>query len=192
MARTKEFDRDVALTQAIATFAQHGYDGTSMETLLSAMNIRRQSLYDTFGDKWRLYLEALQRYSSDSIGAQLVALESAPTGEAGLEALLEHTVRRAIDDPEPACLGVAAICEFGRTQPEIVTLTEAMGRLLTGAVERRVAEAVASGAFAKDLDVATAGPFILSTLTGLKVAARQGAPADLLRAIARMALRSFR
>jgi len=192
MARTKEFDRDVALARAIATFAQHGFEGTSTEALLSAMNIRRQSLYDTFGDKWRLYLEALQRYSSDSIGAQLVALESAPTGEAGVAALLDHAVARALDDPEPACLGIAAICEFGRSQPEIVSLTEAMGRLLTRAVERRVTEAVTAGAFAKDLDVATAGPFILATLTGIKVAARQGAPADLLHAIARMALRSFR
>jgi TetR/AcrR family transcriptional repressor of nem operon len=95
MARTKDFVRDVALSRAIAVFSQHGFEGTSTEALLGAMDIRRQSLYDTFGDKWQLYLEALQRYSSDSIGAQLVVLEGAATGEAGLEALLMHAVARA-------------------------------------------------------------------------------------------------
>jgi len=173
-------------------FSQHGFEGTSTEALLGAMDIRRQSLYDTFGDKWQLYLEALQRYSSDSIGAQLVVLEGAETAEAGLEALLMHAVARALEAPQPACLGISAICEFGRSEPQIVSLTESMGRLLTKAVERRVREAKASGTFAADLNVPIAGQYMLATLTGIKVAARQGASEAVLRGIAQMALRSFR
>lgn len=192
MARTKEFDRDVALARAIEVFARHGYDGTSTEHLLQAMDIRRQSLYDTFGDKWKLYLEALHRYCSDSIGAQLVALEGAATGQAGVEALLLHAVAKAAADPEPACLGVASICEFGRREPEVSALSDTMGRLLTSALERRMREAAKAGAFAADLDVAAAGQFVLATLTGIKVAARAGAPVEVLEGIARMALRSFR
>lgn len=192
MARTKEFDREVALARAIEVFARHGYDGTSTEHLLRAMDIRRQSLYDTFGDKWRLYLEALQRYCSDSIGAQLVVLEGAPTGQAGVEALLAQAVRNAAEDPEPACLGVASICEFGRREPEVATLADTMGRLLTSALERRIAQAVADGAFASDLDIPAAAQFVLATLTGLKVAARGGASLQVLQGIAQIALRSFR
>src|SRR5258705_8833985 len=109
MARTKDFVRDVALSRAIAVFSQHGFEGTSTEALLGAMDIRRQSLYDTFGDKWRFYLEALQRYSSDSIGAQLVVLEGAAAGEAGLGALLVHAGARASGDPQPARPGRSAL-----------------------------------------------------------------------------------
>jgi len=192
MARTKEFDRDAALARAIETFAQHGYDGTSTEHLLRAMAIGRQSLYDTFGDKWKLYLEALQRYCSDSIGAQLVVLEGAATPSAGVEALLVQAVATASADPEPACLGIASVCEFGRREPEVASLADTMGRLLTSALERRFGEGVASGEFASDLDVAAAAQFVLATLTGLKVAARGGAPVEVLRGIVRVALRSFR
>jgi hypothetical protein len=156
------------------------------------MGIRRQSLYDTFGDKWTLYLEALQRYSSDSIGAQLFDLESAPTASAGVEALLIRAATRAAEGPAPSCLGISAICEFGRSAPEVLSLTGAMGRLLIGAVERRVREAMVQGAFDAKLDVSAAGQFILATLTGIKVAARQGVSADALRGIAAMAFRSFR
>ena len=192
MARTKAFDRDEALSRAIGLFAQHGYEGTSTPALLEAMGIGRQSLYDTFGDKWRLYLEALRRYSSDSVGAQLLVLESARDGAAGVEALLLRAAAVASAEAHPACLGVSAICEFGRSAPEIVDLNDALGRMLTGAIERRVREAVAAGRFGADLDPAAAAGFVLATLTGIKVAARMGADAGALEGIARMALRGFR
>ena len=67
MARHKEFDRDTALHAAIGMFSEHGYEGTSTDRLLTAMKISRQSMYDTFGDKRSLYLEALKRYNTDSV-----------------------------------------------------------------------------------------------------------------------------
>ena len=67
MARHKEFDRDTALHAAIGVFSEHGYEGTSTGELLTAMKISRQSMYDSFGDKRHLYLEAFRRYVADSI-----------------------------------------------------------------------------------------------------------------------------
>ena len=55
MARPREFDADAALDGAIGVFREHGFEGASAEMLVNAMGIGRQSLYDTFGDKWQLY-----------------------------------------------------------------------------------------------------------------------------------------
>jgi AcrR family transcriptional regulator len=77
MARPKEFERETALQESIRVLSEHGYEGTSTEALLEIMGINRQSMYDTFGDKWRLYLEALQRYTADSISDQLRVLNAA-------------------------------------------------------------------------------------------------------------------
>ena len=63
MARPKEFDRDEALAKAITVFTSYGYEGTYTEILLKGMGIGRRSMLSTFGDKRRLYLEALGRYS---------------------------------------------------------------------------------------------------------------------------------
>ena len=60
MARPREFDREDVLEEAIKVFADHGFGGTSTDVLLKAMGISRQSMYDTFGGKRQLYLEALQ------------------------------------------------------------------------------------------------------------------------------------
>src|SRR2546423_3592834 len=39
-----------------------GYEAASINDLVRHMGINRQSLYDTFGDKHALYLQALDRY----------------------------------------------------------------------------------------------------------------------------------
>ena len=191
MARPKEFEPETALQEAIGFFSEHGYEGTSTDALLKTMGISRQSMYDTFGDKWRLYLEALQRYTADSISDQLRVLNSSPSAIKGLEDHLNDAVDRAIADPSPACLGISAICEFGRSNPEVRTLTDTAGRTILSALERRIAEARKDGDVAKDLDVAEAASFIHATLAGIKVAARAGATPKILRGIARMALRSL-
>ena len=192
MARPKEFERDTALQEAIRVFSDHGYEGTSTDALLRIMGISRQSMYDTFGDKWRLYLESVQRYTADSISDQLRALNSAPSAMKGLEAHLKHAVGRAIADPSPACLGLSAICEFGRADPEVKMLTDIASRTLLSALERRISEAKTDGDVAKDVDVIEAASFVQATLAGIKIAARAGASPETLRGIARMALRSLR
>jgi TetR/AcrR family transcriptional repressor of nem operon len=192
MARPKEFERGAVLQQAIGIFADHGYEGTSTEMVLTAMGISRQSMYDTFGDKRRLYLEALQRYITDSVGDQLHVLNGGANALDSLKAVIEQAVAKAIADPAPACLGVSAVCEFGHADPEVTMLTDTAGRLLFSAFERRLVEARAAGDIAADIDATDAANFLRATLAGLKIAARGGASPDELRGIARTALRSLR
>jgi hypothetical protein len=52
------------------------------------MNIGRQSMYDTFGDKRRLYLEALEKYQRDSIAENIRRLRSTASPLAGIEAFV--------------------------------------------------------------------------------------------------------
>src|ERR1700716_2408121 len=62
MARQKEFDREEALYKAMEVFWSRGYEAASIQDLVRHMGINRQSLYDTFGDKHALYLQALDLY----------------------------------------------------------------------------------------------------------------------------------
>ncbi|MBD5006639.1 TetR family transcriptional regulator, partial [Xanthomonas citri pv. citri] len=47
MGRNKEFDTALVLHRAIEVFGEYGYEGTSLQDLLSHLGIARQSLYDT-------------------------------------------------------------------------------------------------------------------------------------------------
>ena len=57
------FDRDQALERAMEFFWNHGYEASGMTDLLEHMGIGRQSLYDTFGDKHSLFVEAIKHYN---------------------------------------------------------------------------------------------------------------------------------
>jgi len=63
MARPKEFDEREALVKALHVFWRTGYLGTSIQDLTDAMQINRQSLYDTFGDKRELFLAVMEHYT---------------------------------------------------------------------------------------------------------------------------------
>jgi TetR/AcrR family transcriptional regulator, transcriptional repressor for nem operon len=190
MARPREFDRDDVLEEAIKVFADHGFGGTSTDVLLKAMGISRQSMYDTFGDKRRLYLEALQRYSAGSV-SEIIRSLTGPSPLKGLEAALVAFASRPRAETALGCMGVSSTCEFGRSDPEVAVANDASARTLQAALERVIADGKASGEVSSDVDVRTAAQFIGVTLSGMKVAARGGVSASTLRDIARMAIRSL-
>jgi TetR/AcrR family transcriptional repressor of nem operon len=58
----KQFDKAEVLDRALQTFWAHGYEATSMQTLVDCTGVNRASLYATYGDKRALFLEALRAY----------------------------------------------------------------------------------------------------------------------------------
>ncbi|MGY4448454.1 AcrR family transcriptional regulator [Bradyrhizobium sp. i1.3.1] len=128
MARTKEFDQDEALDAAIGAFREHGFEGTSTPMLVDAMGIGRQSIYDTFGDKWQLYCAAVRRYAASEVEAHLAALRAPPRAIDGLRAMIDRVVR----DANEACLGIGSISEFGRSRDDLTSIHAASGRALQG------------------------------------------------------------
>jgi TetR/AcrR family transcriptional regulator, transcriptional repressor for nem operon len=192
MARPKEFERDTALDGAISIFCDHGYEGTSTDILLDKMGISRQSLYDTFGDKRNLFLEALQRYVEGSVDSQIATLNSPASPIKGVKAVLLAMASKAAIAGAPGCMGIGATCEFGRSDVEVSALIDASGKRLLSALERRLNEASSKGEIGKDVEPRAAAQFVRATVTGMKVAARGGASADTLHNIARMALRSLK
>ena len=188
MARHKEFDRDEALDRAIGVFREHGFEGSSSTMLVEAMKIGRQSLYDTFGDKWGLYVEAVGRYSAGELEAHRERLRSGPRAIDGLRAMLERVAAQA----HLACLGVNSVCEFGRRHDDLNKAREAAEAVLQQAIVARVRDAQAEGDVAADLDPQAAAGFLQTNLAGLRIAARGGASADQLKILTAYALRALR
>jgi AcrR family transcriptional regulator len=60
--RPRNFDRSVALQQAMKLFWERGYEGASFDDLTAAMGISASSFYNSFGSKERLFQEATEAY----------------------------------------------------------------------------------------------------------------------------------
>lgn len=187
MARPAEFDRDEAVAKAIRVFARHGYEAASTSDLLERMGIGRQSLYGAFGDKRRLFLEALRRYSEGSLAQMQAALGADRPALEAIEAALLVGLG-SCDDLETGCLGVGSIVEFSRSDPDVNALNDDAGRAVLAAFADRLAEGVKAGELPPSLDVEAASRMLLTLRSGLKVAARGGAASEELRRTARLAL----
>ncbi|HBH67483.1 MAG TPA: TetR/AcrR family transcriptional regulator, partial [Erwinia persicina] len=60
--RPRSFDRDKALIRALDIFWRKGFEPASVAELCAAMEINPPSLYAAFGNKARLFLEAVNYY----------------------------------------------------------------------------------------------------------------------------------
>ena len=179
---------DTALDAAISVFREHGFAGTSASMLSDAMKIGRQSLYDTFGDKWRLYCSAVSRYSADEVHAHLKALK---TGTRAIDGLRLMMLRVAAEAKLP-CLGIGSITEFGLQHDELNGSRLANGAALQKAIVANIKAAQRDGDISEDVDPRQAAGFLVGNIGGIRIAARSGAPEGDLKAMAEMALKALR
>ena len=158
MARPKEFDRDAAVERATSVFWSKGYAATSTDDLLDAMRIGRQSMYDTFGDKRRLYVEALGRYQQEQVAGHIKRLRTPASPLAGVEALLTGVIAAQKTTREMGCMGVGAICEFGTGDGELAAMRATGNRLLHDVLVEQLAAAKAAGEIPPALRHRSCGP----------------------------------
>src|SRR5258708_8929833 len=192
MARPKEFDRGIAVERAMSVFWSKGYAATSTDDLLQAMKIGRQSMYDTFGDKRRLYVEALQRYQLESVAGHIERLRSTASPLAGIEALMVGLISSDRTTRERGCMGVGAICEFVNADTELAPLRVNTSGMLHKALVERFQDAKAAGEIGQTVDIERAARFVETTMLGLQVAARAGESARTLREMAMFAIAGLR
>jgi AcrR family transcriptional regulator len=192
MARPREFDRDAAVQRAMSVFWRKGYAATSTDDLLRAMNIGRQSMYDTFGDKHRLYLEALERYQRESIAENIRRLRSTVSPLAGVEALVIGIIASDKPTRERGCMGVGSISEFGNTDPNLATLRVKSGGAQHKALIERLRHAQAANEIGANVDIERTARFVETMMFGLQVAAKAGASLQSLRDTAAFAIASLR
>src|SRR5260370_5230888 len=123
MARPKEFDQERALHRAISTFSQKGFAATSTDDLMRAMEVGRQSMYDTFGDKRALFLKALEVYVSENVRAINVELRAPGSPLAAVRSALVRFSERKDLSSTDGCMGINAICEFGMRDKDVTRIT---------------------------------------------------------------------
>lgn len=188
MARPRKFDRSEALDKAMLVFWQKGYEATFLDDLTEAMGINRPSLYNAFGDKHTLYMEALGRYRELYSGKMLGALERADTVKAGFEQIFADLIA---ESTERCCRG----CMIVNSTVEAWAINEPLAAFVgeTDAASKRAFAAVLKdaqlkGELSSDKDPEALATYLYSAIQGLQVRAKAGDDRESLEAIADLAL----
>ena len=191
MARPKEFDQDRALHKAIRLFSQQGFAATSTDELMRSMDIGRQSMYDTFGDKRALFLRALALYVTESVHSIGVELDRNGSALSAVRnALVSFAERNDLSSSE-GCMGLNAIGEFGQRDADVTRITRNAARIQHQNLMKVFARAKLQGELDADADPEAMADFFESTLAGIRMAAKAGKSRQALRKVAAFAGRAF-
>ena len=189
--RPLSFDRDVALRQAMLAFWRHGYEGTSIADLTTAMGVTAPSLYTAFGDKKRLFLEAARLYAGEP-KATAEAIRSAPSAyEAAGQLMTAAACAYTGEETPRGCLLASATASGSAASADVQEAVAEVRRGVQSCLQARIEQDVAEGVLPPATDSRALSGLVMAVMQGMSVLARDGAARTALLAIATVALRAW-
>ena len=175
MARTKEFNEDQALDKAIEIFWHKGYNGTSAQDLVTHLGLSRSSLYDTFGDKQKLFVKSLQRYQQQNEKSLKELLENSENIRTALTEIFKQAVLESLQDKiTKGCFMVNSAVELAMHDPEIGKIVHDNQKAVEDIFCNAVKKGQESGQISKNQEARSLARFIFNNYSGIRVLARAG------------------
>jgi AcrR family transcriptional regulator len=132
MPRPRMFDEADVVERARRTFAEAGFAGTSLDDLLEATGLGRQSLYNTFGGKKELFMRAFLSDTEEAVEAVATILQSADDPIVRIRTQLVTAAVRHGAAQAPPSLFLRAAVELANRDPQVTaTVTSAFEDIAT-------------------------------------------------------------
>ena len=190
--RPKNFDRAVALQQAMQLFWERGYEGASFDELTAAMGISASSFYNTFGSKEHLYQEATEAYMAAAGQWYAHELNADTDTRTAFHRLLIAATREFTRTDRPTGCMISLACT--QVSPALACLRDTMA-VYRGAAQSamvaRIQRGIDEGDVPKDVDAQALGAFYSTLSRGLAFQARDGVPRDKLQEIVEIGMRAW-
>jgi len=188
MARQKAFDKEKTLEKAMHLFWKKGYHATSMQDLVDHLGISRSSMYDTFGGKYNLFMQALTRYQSRKSEQIDEALQTEADVQDFLKSFFLGVVEECRQDEEnKGCFTVNTSIELASHHDEIGAV---VGEDITSFVNKFEAffeQAQDSWRLPSQEDPKALALMVYNTMAGIKMVSRTKPQDGVLEAIAETA-----
>lgn len=175
MARTKEFNEDQALDKAIEIFWHKGYNGTSAQDLVTHLGLSRSSLYDTFGDKQKLFAQSLQRYQKNAQDQIVKLFNESENIKETLRDIFKQAVIESLEDRiTKGCFMVNSSVELAMHDEEIAKIVKNNSQIMEEVFTKAVQKGQDLGHISKTNEARVLARFIFNNYSGIRVLARTG------------------
>jgi TetR/AcrR family transcriptional repressor of nem operon len=124
MPRVKLFDENEVLSKAMNLFWKQGYSATSVQDLVSHLGINRASIYDTFGDKNKLFKKSFELYRKQNSEGLIQFFENRPNVKIGFSELFDNAIQEAVSDKDRKG------CFVVNTTTELIPNDESLNQIL--------------------------------------------------------------
>jgi AcrR family transcriptional regulator len=190
--RPRKFDETKALTGAMHLFWEKGLSATSLDDLAIAMDMRRPSIYNAFGNKEDIYRKSLMLFCGQLDRALEETLESSFSIREGLIAFFNQAIEAYCgNNPPMGCLMICTAPSVSLSHPEV-------GRDLVGLIQRldkgftkRLERAEGEGEIAGDQKLVLTAKMLQAILQTLAIRARTGESSSALRKLARFGVENL-
>jgi len=173
-------------------FWRKGYAGTSVEDLIKTLRLSRSSLYDTFGDKRTLFLEALKLYSEKVLNATARTLNESPSPIVGIQKVFDDLIAGAGSETGAlGCFMVNSIAELVPYDPDVTKLAEEFADGLQQLLKTALTEASVQKIVTKKQTPEQFAAYVYNTIQGMRVLIKAGATREQLQTIGNITLKSL-
>ena len=172
-------------------FWRHGYETTSVAELTAAMGITAPSLYTAFGDKKRLFLEAIGLYAGDPEDMAR-AIGNAPSAHHAARDLMTAAVEVYTGESTPkGCLLASATASGSAASVEVQEAVADVRRGIEARLRARIERDIELAVLPPGTRAAPLAGLVLAVTQGMSVLARDGATKASLLAIMEAALAAW-
>jgi TetR/AcrR family transcriptional repressor of nem operon len=159
----------MALDAAMQVFWAKGYEATTLMDLMAATGLHKGSLYQAFGDKHSLFVQALKRYLHEMDRVEAEELRNAKTPMEGLRNVA-HTMIDFIDNEDDVprgCMLMNAISEMAPHDPEVHKILEDHVDRMRSTVTEALAAAQTSGEISAERPPEILAGMLMTFVSGL-------------------------
>ena len=124
-------------------FWAKGFEATSMADLCSCTGLHKGSLYQAFGDKHTLFMDALRHYADAEFRETTSVISTSQSPLENLRAVVNRVVGDAAG--EKGCMMINSMVELAPRDPAVKEALQGFGQKRMQAISGMIAEAQASG-----------------------------------------------
>lgn len=174
MARPRTFDEADVIARARKAFAETGFAGTSLDTLLEATGLARQSLYNAFGGKKELFMRAFLSDAAEAVEAVEAIRHGSDSPITRIRAQLVKVAVEHGSAQAPPSLFTKAAVELSARDPEVASTVATAFDAMRAHYAACIAEAQAAGEVDATADADSLGAFFCALLEGMSTLGGSG------------------
>ena len=171
--------------KAMVAFWDHGYKATSLQDLVECMGINRASLYDTFGDKYTLFIDTLHNYNRVYAKPFFAEKMKTYTPRQAIIGLFQEVSTRVLKGEERnGCFIINTALELSPHDEKVAKIvSQTFAQIERNFFRKLIERGQASGEISKSVVPITTARALLSQFIGLRVLSRSRPERALLQSI---------
>jgi TetR/AcrR family transcriptional repressor of nem operon len=186
----KTFDTSEAVRQAMSVFWEKGYVATSLADLIAATGVNKGSLYNAFGGKRDLFVQALLIYDEEHRRARFASLDAMDDPISAITSLFQGLCQDNRDKASvKGCFLVNTALDYASHDREVQAIITASFKDIEAFFTRQIAIGKTRSTIPTHIDPAVTAKALTALLAGMQVLARGIVGTDALDAMAGQALK---